>query len=131
MWVLGVYQLLSCLSLYLHREENEVEEEQFRDEINYLIEEEEEKKEKEKEQKEKELRLVNTRARTRLKSSKESMLSPMVKCDQESEEGDDDIEVIGRNSHDSPILLNATVNKKEKNNTVCYGFQQFKNCLLG
>ena len=30
----------------------------------------------------------------------------MVKCDQESEEGDDDIEVIGENSHESLILLN-------------------------
>ena len=40
----------------------------------------------------------------------------MVKCDQESEEGDDDIEVIGRNSHVSPILLNAGEIKRKKLN---------------
>ena len=40
----------------------------------------------------------------------------MVKCDQESEEGDDDIEVIGRNSHESPILLNAGEIKRKKLN---------------
>ena len=52
-------------------------------------------------------RRKSRRKRSSRISSKESRLSPMVKCDQESEEGDDDIEVIGRNSHESPILLNA------------------------
>ena len=38
----------------------------------------------------------------------------MVKCDQESEEGDDDIEVIGGNFHECPILLNAGGIKRKK-----------------
>ena len=88
-----------------------------------MIEGEEEKEEKEKQLEEKEMRLVNTRARPRLKSSKESRLLQMVKCDQESEEGDDDIEVIGGNFHECPILLNAWVNKKEKIKTVYHWFQ--------
>ena len=49
----------------------------------------------------------------------------MVKCDQESEEGDDDIEVIGRNFHESPILLNAGEIKRKKLNLF---IMDFSNC---
>ena len=61
----------------------------------------------------------------RKRSSRISRLSPMVKCDQESEEGDDDIEVIGRNSHESPILLNAGEIKRKKLNLF---IMDFSNC---